>query len=94
MELRTKLNEEMTERFRVVKEHIGVKANKNVLAFLISSAYDKIRETRYRKVFVAPETYDMVEKKATAQGQTVDIYVQESMDDIIRKSEEGVKHGN
>lgn len=84
MELRTKLDEELTERFKVVKEHVGMKANKNVLAFLISNAYDKIQETRYRRLFVDPETYAMVEKKAAAQGVTVEIYVQELIENKIK----------
>jgi hypothetical protein len=94
MELRTKLDEKLTEKFRVVKEHIGLKANKNVMAFLIYQAYNKIRETRYRKLFMEPETYDRAEKNAATQGVTVDIYVTELVEKKLKEGEEGVKHGN
>jgi hypothetical protein len=86
MELRTALDEQMTERFRVVKEHTGMKDDKNVLAFLISQAYDRIRETRCRKLFVANETYELLEKEAEAQGVTVDIYVQELIEKLLDKT--------
>jgi hypothetical protein len=88
MELRTNLNAELTERFKVVKEHTGMKDDKNVLAFLISQAYDKIQETRCRRLFVDPATYERAEKKATAQGQTVDIFVQELIEEQISKAKE------
>jgi hypothetical protein len=77
IELRATLNEKLSERFLVVKEHTGMNSNKNVLAFLISDAYDKIQGSRCRKVFVRNEMYEKLEKKAAAQGQSVDIFVQE-----------------
>jgi hypothetical protein len=85
MELKTTLDKKTTEKFMVVKEQTGMKDDKSVLAFLISEAYHKIQDTRCRKLYVTPETYDLAEKKATAQGQTVDIYVQELIEDQIRK---------
>lgn len=87
MELKTTLDEKMTEKFMVVKEHLGVKDNKTVLAFLIGKEYRKIMETRYCKLYLEPATYDKAEKKAETQGQTVDIFVQELIEDQIRKSE-------
>jgi hypothetical protein len=92
MKLKAELDTQLTERFLVVKEHTGMKNDKNVLAFLISKEYRKIQASRYRYVFVANATYDAVEKKATAQGQSVEIFVQELIDAEIKKSEEGEKH--
>lgn len=92
MELRTTLNERMTEKFMVVKEHTCMKANNNVLAFLISEAYDKIQDTKYRKLFVTNETYERLEKEAEAQGMTVDLYVTELTERALKEAKEGVKH--
>lgn len=93
MELKTTLDKKMTERFLVVKENTGMKDDKSVLVFLISKAYDQIQETKYHKIFVAQETYDMAEKEAEAQGVTVDIYVSELVEEQLKKAKEGVKHG-
>jgi hypothetical protein len=87
MELKMNLNEQLADRFMTIKEHTGMKDDKNVLAYLISKEYDKIQETRFRKVFVGPETYERLEKKATARGETVDIYVQELVENQLKKSE-------
>lgn len=92
MELKAVLDAELTERFLVVKEHTGMENDKSVLAFLISKEYDKIQESRHRRLFIRNEVYDVLEKKAAAQGQSVDIFVQELIDDEIRKSEESGKH--
>jgi len=91
MELKTTLDEKLTEKFMVVKENIGMTDNKSVLAFLISKAYDKIQDTKYRKLFVSIEVYDMAEKEADAQGVTVDIFVMELVEEQLKKAKEGVK---
>jgi hypothetical protein len=94
MELRIKLDEKLTEKFKVVKEHLGVKADKSVLTFLIGKEYDIIQESRYRKLYVENETYDKAEKEAEARGVTVDLFVTELVEKQLKKTEEGVKHGN
>ena len=94
MELRTSLDEKLTEKFLVVKEHLGVKANNSVLAFVIGKEYDRIQDSRYRRLYVENETYERAEKEAEAQGVTVDIYVTELVEKTLKKTEEGEKHGN
>ena len=93
-ELKIQMDEVLNERFLVVKEHLGVNNDKSVMAFLISKAYDKIQGSKCHKLFIRTEIYDRLEKKAAAQGQSVDIFVQELIEDEIRKAEEGAKHAN
>ena len=94
MELKTSLNEEMTKRFQAVKENTGVKSDKEVLAILISREYSRIERRKIRRVFLSNETYDLIEKTAEARGQTVDEYVEELTEGLIRKAKEGVTHGS
>jgi len=75
----------LRDRFLAIKEHTGMKSNKNVLAFLISDAYDKIQDSKCRKIFVANETYELIEKKAAVQGQSVDVFVAELIGRETRK---------
>jgi hypothetical protein len=93
MELKTTLDEKMTEKFLVVKENIGVKDDKSVLGFLISKAYDKIQDTRYQKLWISNEVYGMAEKEAAAQNVTVDIYVTELVEKKLKELKEAEKHG-
>lgn len=94
MELKTTLDEKMTEKFRVVKEHTGMKSDKSVLGLLISQEYSRIQRRKYRRVFIQNEAYDLFEKEAEAQGQSVDEYVQELTEEHFRKVKEGVKDGS
>lgn len=94
MELKTTLNEKLTEKFLVVKENTCMKDDKSVLAFLISQAYEKVQETKCHKIFVAQEVYDILERKAEAEGLSVEVYVSELVEDQLKKAKERVKHGN
>jgi len=91
IELKATLDEKMTERFMVVKENIGMKSDKNVLAFLITEAYEKIQDTKYQKLFISNEVYGMAEKEAEVKGVTVDIFVTELVEEQLKKAKEGVK---
>jgi hypothetical protein len=88
MELKTTLNEEMAKRYQVVKESTCMPSDNSVLAFLISKEYNRIQERKYRKVFIPNEDYDLIEKAAKAQGQTVDEYIEELTLDMLRKAKE------
>ena len=92
MELKTTLNEKMTERFQTVKESTGVQSDKEVLAILISKEYTRIQRRKYRKVFIPNEDYDIIEKAAADRGQTVDEYITELTLKQFEKAKEGVKH--
>jgi hypothetical protein len=94
MELKTTLNEEMTKRYQTVKKHIGLKNDKNVLDFLITEEYGRILMANHRKLFVANKTYVLVEKAAEARGVSIDKFVEELIEEQIKKAEEGVKHGD
>jgi len=83
-----KLEGKLRDRFLAIKEHTGMKSNKNVLALLISDAYCKIQASKCRRVFIPNEDYDLIEKAATAQGKTVDEYVQELTETQLRKEKE------
>ena len=91
-ELKIELDEILRERFLVVKENTGMQNDKSVLAYLISKAYDKVQNSKYRSLFVSHATYDLIEKAATARGQTIEIYMHELIEDLIRESKECVKH--
>ena len=91
MELKTVLDEELAKRFETVKKHTGLNHNNHVLAFLISEEYGRIQSANHRRIFVANETYVLLEKTAEAHGQTVEEFV-EAM--IERNTKEGVKHGD
>lgn len=89
-----KMNEKVTEQFRVVKEHSGVNDDKSVIALLISKEYHRIERLKLHKVFLPNEVYDLVEKATEARGQTIDEYIQEVTEDLLKNTKEGVKHGS
>jgi hypothetical protein len=88
MELKTTLDENLTEKFKAVKEHMGVNSNQSVLAVLISTEYSRIQARKYRKVFIGKEVYAEAKKMAEARGKTVDMYVKELTEDMLRKARE------
>ena len=92
MELKTTLNEKVTEQFKVVKENSGVNDDKSVIALLISKEYDRIQRSKLHKVFLPNEVYDLVEKATEARGQTIDEYIQEVTEDLLKNTKEGVQH--
>lgn len=94
MKLGTTLNEEMTKRYETVKEHIGAKNNHTVLAGLISEEYSRIQNAKYHRLFLPKETYDAAEKAAEARGQTIDEYIGELTEKMLKNAEEAAKHGN
>jgi hypothetical protein len=89
MELKTTLNEKVTEQFRVVKENSGVNNDQSVIGLLISKEYHRIRRSKKRKVFIPNEDYDLIEKEAESHGKTVDEYVQELTEEHFGKVKEG-----
>jgi predicted DNA-binding protein len=80
-----KMDEELTEKFKVVKEHAGVNDDKSVIALLISKEYHRIERLKLHKVFLPNEVYDLVEKATEARGQTIDEYIQEVTEDLLNK---------
>jgi len=94
MELKTTLNEKVTEQFKVVKENSGVNDDKSVIALLISKEYDRIQRSKLHKVFLPKETYEMAEKAAKSRNQTLYEYIEELSLNMIKKekAEEGVQH--
>ena len=83
-----KMNEKVTEQFRVVKENSGVNNDQNVITLLISREYHRIQRSKKRKVFIPNEDYDLIEKAAESHGKTVDQYVQELTEKHFRKVKE------
>jgi hypothetical protein len=83
-----KMDEELTEKFKVVKENMGVNSNQSVIALLVSAEFDRIEARKYRKVFIGKETYAEAKKMAEARGKTVDMYVKELTEDMLRKARE------
>jgi hypothetical protein len=83
-----KMNEKVTEQFRIVKENSGVNSDKSVMALLISREYHRIQRSKKRKVFIPNEDYALIEKAAEARGKTVDQYVQELTEAHFRKVKE------
>jgi hypothetical protein len=83
-----KMDEELTEKFKAVKEHTGMNSDKSVIALLISTEYSRIQNRKYRKVFIGKETYAEAKKIAEARGKTVDTYVKELTEDMLRKARE------
>ncbi len=94
MELKTTLNEEMANRYKTVKNHTGMHDDKNVLGFLISKEYDRIERAKYHRLFLSHATYDMAEKAAEARRQTIDEYIAQIIDEIVKNAKEAEKHGN
>ena len=83
-----KMNEKVTEQFRVVKENSGVNNDQSVIGLLISKEYHRIQRSKKRKVFIPNEDYALIEKAAEARGKTVDEYVQELTEKHFRKVKE------
>ena len=83
-----KMNEKVTEQFRVVKENSGVNNDQSVIGLLISKEYHRIERLKLHKVFMPKEIYALVEKTAEAQNLTVDEYIAELTDEIVRKAKE------
>jgi hypothetical protein len=94
MELKTTLDMELTRRYEAVKEHTHMLNDKSVLGFLISKEYNRIQRAKRHKVFLPKKTYDLAEKAAKARGQTIDEYVEELTEEMIKNAEEAEKHGN
>jgi hypothetical protein len=94
MELKTTLNEQMTEKFKAVKEHSGMNSDKEILNVLISREYHRIERLKLHKVFLPNEVYNLVEKATEARGQTIDEYIQEVTEDLLKNAKEGVKHAS
>ena len=89
MELKTTLNEEMTKRYQAVRDHTGMSSDKELLNTLISREYHRIERLKLHKVFLPKETYGLIEKAAESRDQTVDEYIQELTEDMLRKAKEG-----
>ena len=87
-----KMNEKVTEQFKVVKEHAGVNDDKSVIALLINREYDRIQRSKLHKVFLPKETYEMAEKAAKSRNQTLYEYIEELTLRMIEETKEGVKH--
>ncbi|MGA2308854.1 MAG: hypothetical protein ABSG57_04805 [Candidatus Bathyarchaeia archaeon] len=92
MNLYLTLDEEGTKRFQAVKKHTGMKANKNVMAYLIYKEYRRT-QTGHR-LFLGSESYAMVEKAAEAKGESIEEFVENLIESEIKKAEEGEKHEN
>ena len=86
-----KMNEKVTEQFRVVKEHSGVNDDKSVIALLISKEYHRIERLKLHKVFLPKETVELAEKAAEARNQTLYEYIEEL---ALRMIENAKKGGN
>ena len=85
MKLNITLDDENTKRFQAVKEHLGVKNDVSTIEYAISREYGRIQRSKVRKVFLPNETYDLMEKAAEARGQTIDEYVQEITEDLLKE---------
>lgn len=94
MKLNLTLDEEGTRRFQAVKEHIGVKANRNVMAFLIYKEYRRLQSSNSHKLFLGKDTYAMAEKTAEAKGESIEQFVECLIESEIKKAKEGEKHEN
>ena len=94
MELKTTLNKEMARRYNTVKKSTGMHDDKSVLAFLVNQEYGRIQKAKVHNLFLSKETYDLTEKAANARGQTIDKYVQQVIEEMIKNAKEGVEHGS
>lgn len=97
MKLNTTLNDKTTQRFEAVKEHLGVKTDVSVLEYVISREYDRIQRSKVRKVFLPKAVIDKMDEAAKVRGQTIDQYVEEITDGVLkeyRAKVEASKHGN
>ena len=87
-----KMDEELTEKFQIVKDNMGVNSNYSVIALLVSAEYSRIQNRKLRKVFLPKETVELAEKAAKIRNQTLYEYIEELSLDMIKKAEEGVQH--
>jgi hypothetical protein len=97
MKLNITLDDENSKRFQAVKEHIGVNSDLSVCQYVISREYNRIQRSKVRKVFLPNEVYDLMEEAAKIRGQTIDEYVQEITEDLLKEHKakmEATKHGN
>lgn len=97
MKLNITLDDESSKRFEAVKEHLGVKGDVSALQYVISREYGRIQRSKVRKVFLPKEVYDQMEEAAKARDQTIDEYVQEITEDLLKEYKakmEASKHGN
>jgi hypothetical protein len=60
---------------------------------LISREFGRIERLKIHRVFIPKETYALVEKAAESRNQTVDEYIQEVTEDLLKNAKEGVKDG-
>jgi predicted DNA-binding protein len=97
MKLNITLDDEATKRFQAVKEDMGVKTNVTVLQYVISREYGRIQRSKVRRVFLPKEVYDLMEEAAKARGQTIDEYVEETVEPLLKDYKaakmEASKHG-
>jgi hypothetical protein len=91
IELKTTLDENLTEKFKAVKEHMGVNSNQSVIGLLVSTEFDRIQNRKLRKVFLPKETLELAEKAAKIRNQTLDEYIEEL---TLRMIENAKKGGN
>jgi hypothetical protein len=95
MEVKTTLNEEMARRFKRVKEHTGLKEDKNVIGFLISEEYGRIESANKRRVFVPNATYRRLEETAAAHHQTIEEFVNGIIEENTKQgAKEGSSHAD
>jgi hypothetical protein len=85
MKLNIALDDEATKRFQAVKEHIGVKTDLSVLQYVIAREYSRIERSKVRKLFLPKEVYDEIDEAARARGQTIDEYVQEITENLLKE---------
>jgi len=83
-----KMNEKTTEQFKAIKEHAGMNSDKEVLAVLISKEYHRIERLKLHRVFMPKEIYALVEKTAETSKLTVDEFIAEFCDEVLRKAKE------
>jgi hypothetical protein len=72
------------ERFKVVKEQLGVERNTSVLRMLIAEKYEAIQRGKMRKVPLDDETYTLLEELAEQEGKTVDECANELVEDFMK----------
>lgn len=97
MKMSITLDDENSKRFQAVKEHLGVISNVSAVEYVIGREYSRIERSKVRKVFLPNEVYDLMEEAAKARGQTIDEYVQEITEDLLKEYKakmEASKHGN
>lgn len=97
MKLNITLDDENSKRFQTIKEDIGVKSNLTVLQYAISREYSRIQRSKIRRIFLPNEVYDQMEEVAKTRDQTIDEYVEEITEGLLKEYKakmEASKHGN